>query len=578
MPVKVKCSGCDTVLNAPDRARGKAVKCPKCGTAVRVPAGDTAPAEAEPARREARPAKRKPATVASGDSSEFFAGFDVSRLEDRTTRVCPKCGTTVGAEDVDCPMCGVDLATGGLGTAQRARAGRKGAAPSEYYEKALRDAGKYVGKKQALAWKSFGIFATFGVLALTAWLMLAWCHNWPPQWFWGFIGTMLTLLIPGWVWIVQNQVIKRTLNTKEERYPVRFEAFIAISLGVKAVVWSLLFGFPCWLLFGMPALLIGVDTPAGLSLLAVAVGTFLPIALVCWPVAQTHFVMPITWPGWAVHKVVPDVIRNIGPSLYWVAFALLTAIPVAGIAAGGAFVAAPKLNTLVTTLVTNSSIRSDKQAVELQDPKRGTEATEAQIEGAKRELLEEDWLLLLWPAGAIVATALPLGFWTVFNARSAALFSKLFRANIANLIQHEREYKYVAKTQEERDEMNKEKQATWGGVAVMLFLAAALGSAGGLMYATFGENVGYLLGWGTGLWWGGVVLGALARFGIIGMAFQESTMWGLGCWWVPFMLDVYAFMHWTETKFLYVMSWAAFFLITIPGFALQVAGTVAADV
>jgi len=573
MPVKVKCSGCETVLNAPDRARGKAVKCPKCGTAVKVPAGDAAPV-----KREGAPAKKKPATVASGDSSEFFASLDVSRIEDRTTRVCPKCGAIVGAEDVDCPMCGADLVTGGMGTKQRARAGRKGAAPSEYYGTALRDAGKYLGKKQALAWKSFAIYAIFGTLALFAWLMVAWCHNVPPQAFWIFVASVITLMIPGWGWIVQNQLVRRALNTKEEKYPVRFEPFIAVSLGVKAVFWSLIFGFPCWVLFGMPALLIGLDSPAGLTLLAIAVGTFVPIALVCWPVAQTHFVMPITWPGWAVHKVVPDVLKNIGPSLYWVTFTLLTALPMAGLAAGAWLVAGPKLQSHVDTLVVNSGIRADKQAVELEDVKRGNVASDAQKENAKRELLEEDWLLPLWAAGAIAAISLPAGFWTVYNARSAALFSKLFKANIANLLQHEKEYKYVAKTQEERDaEAAKanQPQATWGGVAVMLFLGAALGSAGGLIYASFGENVGYVYGWGTGLWWGGVVLGALARFGIIGMAFQEDTMWGLGCVWVPFVLDIYSIKNWAETKYLYVMSWAAFFLITIPGFGLQVMGVVA---
>lgn len=564
MPVKVKCSGCETVLNAPDRARGKAVKCPKCGTAVRVPAG------------EASPAKRKPASVASGDSAEFFASLDVNRIEDRNTRVCPKCGTIVGAEDVDCPMCGADIATGGLGVKQRARRGRKGAHPSEYYGTALKDAAKYLGKKQALAWKSFGIFACFGVLALFGWLMVIWCHNWPPQWFWGFVATILTLLVPGWVWLAQNQVIKRTLNTKEEKYPVRFEPFIAVSLGIKAVVWSLLFGFPCWVLFGMPALLIGIDEPAGLTLLAIAVGTFVPVALVCWPVAQAHFVMPITWPGWAVHKVVPDAIRNVGPSLYWATFALLTAIPMAGIAAAGVFVAGPKLTTLVDTLTENANIRADKQAVELEDPKRGMVASEAARQNAQRQLLEEDWTLALWPAGAILAVALPAGFWTVYNARTAALFVKLFRPNIANLIQHEKEYKYVAKTQEERDaEAAATKQATWAGMLVTLFLAAALGSAGGLIYATFGEDVGYLYGWGTGLFWGGLIMHVLARLAIIGMAWQESPFWGIASWWLDIVLWIYAIRNWEETKFMFVTYWAALIFIVIPGAILQAVGTVA---
>src|SRR5690348_3791792 len=38
MPVKVRCSGCQKVLNAPERARGKAIKCPDCATVIKVPA------------------------------------------------------------------------------------------------------------------------------------------------------------------------------------------------------------------------------------------------------------------------------------------------------------------------------------------------------------------------------------------------------------------------------------------------------------------------------------------------------------------------------------------------------------
>ena len=74
MPVKVKCSGCQTVLNAPDRVRGKAVKCPKCGTAIRVPA---------------EAAVKRKATAEAHDD-EFFSSLDVDRLEDRSTRVCQR--------------------------------------------------------------------------------------------------------------------------------------------------------------------------------------------------------------------------------------------------------------------------------------------------------------------------------------------------------------------------------------------------------------------------------------------------------------------------------------------------------
>jgi hypothetical protein len=214
--------------------------------------------------------------------------------------------------------------------------------------------------------------------------------------------------------------------------------------------------------------------------------------------------MPITMPGWMIHKVLPDVGRNIGPCLYWATFAVLTFLPVAGVAAGGWFLAGPKLMSHIETLNYNAGVNADKQAVALADPKRGVEVTDAQKQGAQRELREEDWTLSLWAAGAVVAIALPLGFWTVYNTRTAGLFVKLFRPNLEELIAHEREYVYVAKTAEERekaDATSNEWSVVFAGAAV----AAALGMAGGMIYATFATDVGYVAGLGLGLMGAGAV-------------------------------------------------------------------------
>jgi TM2 domain-containing membrane protein YozV len=43
MPIVVTCPGCSTTLKAPDAAAGKKVKCPKCTSAVPVPAADSPP-------------------------------------------------------------------------------------------------------------------------------------------------------------------------------------------------------------------------------------------------------------------------------------------------------------------------------------------------------------------------------------------------------------------------------------------------------------------------------------------------------------------------------------------------------
>jgi multisubunit Na+/H+ antiporter MnhF subunit/ssDNA-binding Zn-finger/Zn-ribbon topoisomerase 1 len=556
MPVKVKCTGCQAALNIPDRARGKTVKCPKCGTALRIPA--------------AAPAKRKPASVASGDSSEFFADLDLDRLEDRSTRVCPKCGSMVGQEDVDCPVCGADVQTGGLGTAQRARRGRKGAAPSEYYSKAIKDAARYTGKKQSLAWKSVGIFAGFGVLALLCWMMVIWTHNLPPTVFWVFVASVLTLLLPGWIWLVQNELVKRTLDPKQEKYPVRMEPFIAVSLGIKSISWSLIFGLPVWLVLGLPGLILtNMESGSGPVLIIIACSLFAILALVSWPIAQAHFAMPVTGPGWLVHKVLSDVGRNIGPCLHWATFAVLTAIPVAGIAAGAWLLtpAVDDLTALVETLEYNSQLGAAKQAVEDAQERR-EQPTEEMTRAAQGEFRDIDWMLLLWPAVAIVVTALPLGFWTVYNARSAALLVKLFRPNMLELVGHEKEYVYVVKSREEREKQAEESQ-TWTTVFASVGVTAALGLAGGVIYATFADGVGYLEGIATGLmlFAGLMSLGSIIT--ICRIAWDDSPLVAIASFFIGIVLIIYCLTHWEKTKYPFV-TLLLLTLVSFIGVGLQI--------
>src|SRR5581483_5741728 len=47
MPIVITCPSCSTTLKAPDTAAGKKVKCPKCTSAISVPAAE-APALDEP--------------------------------------------------------------------------------------------------------------------------------------------------------------------------------------------------------------------------------------------------------------------------------------------------------------------------------------------------------------------------------------------------------------------------------------------------------------------------------------------------------------------------------------------------
>ena len=124
MPIRVQCEGCQTVLNVQDQAAGKVIKCRQCGERVKVPmASGTAPAKA----RAPRPARK------SQDPDDLFGDLDLRQAEDTKKKVCPGCTAPVEDGDIECPKCGVNIATGVLSERQRIKRERKGPPPAEFY-------------------------------------------------------------------------------------------------------------------------------------------------------------------------------------------------------------------------------------------------------------------------------------------------------------------------------------------------------------------------------------------------------------------------------------------------------------
>ena len=138
MPVKVRCRKCENVFAAPDRARGKAIRCPECRAPVKVPAG-----------------KRKPGTAtdsaAGTDDETVFSSLDLSQAEDRTARLCPKCAAEVSTDEKTCPHCHVDLQTGVVSSRMQKRLKRKGPNPALFYKAAWGDSWNFMLSNQRLA-------------------------------------------------------------------------------------------------------------------------------------------------------------------------------------------------------------------------------------------------------------------------------------------------------------------------------------------------------------------------------------------------------------------------------------------
>lgn len=124
MPIRVACQ-CGQSLNVPDAAAGKAVKCPKCQQAVKVPgvsaakpAATAKPAAAKPASGPAGPAaaaKPKPsvpATPAATAGAPLADLFESAGLKQRAGVFCPSCDEPSAPGTAICIKCGFNFNEG----------------------------------------------------------------------------------------------------------------------------------------------------------------------------------------------------------------------------------------------------------------------------------------------------------------------------------------------------------------------------------------------------------------------------------------------------------------------------------
>ena len=88
MPVKVRCPTCEKVLNAPETARGKAIKCPGCETKVKVPAGDAAGGDRGAIPAGKRSTKKPAKKAADSDDDDFFWPISISIRSSIAVRRC----------------------------------------------------------------------------------------------------------------------------------------------------------------------------------------------------------------------------------------------------------------------------------------------------------------------------------------------------------------------------------------------------------------------------------------------------------------------------------------------------------
>lgn len=353
MPVKVRCRGCQKVLNAPDKARGKVIQCPECGTKLKVPAGE---GDAPPAP--SRPAKAKPKSAA--DSTDFLAGLNVEQLESEhgEEKVCPYCAADMkDPEDPVCHKCGMNTETGQMDAKEAKKRARKGPDPALFYKAAWSDSWAFLQQHWRLGLRTGLIWTTFLTLSLTSVFMIkVWVfgegqepakieapahpgeeppapkspYQNPGFVFWASMATVFFLGIPGWAWALGMKIIDATMqkeDVKEDR--IQFDIFESLAMGVRLISWPaivMLPLLPVWAGIGYTMggkdVLEGTSSPdTGLILLAVS---YFVVPYLFLPQALVHMSVRHRFKAWILWDQIVVFAANGGATLYWwVVFACL---------------------------------------------------------------------------------------------------------------------------------------------------------------------------------------------------------------------------------------------------------------
>lgn len=479
MPVKVRCPECEKVLNAPDRARGKAIKCPDCGKAVRVPVAK--PTNAKPAQT--NPAKKVSAPPPS--SSMMIANLDLERIEDRETRICPKCGVEVEAEDIECPECHVNLETGVLSDEKKAELSRKGPNPKLYYKEFVKDGVEFWKREKRLSIRLTTSWILFSTLFVLCMFMSVWSIKPLVRYLWIFLGSVNLLIPPGLTWHLHTTIIDATMRKKKKIGKYSFDRFLGAALGLKLIFWFLDIAAPVHLVAIVFFVLASRGMPVALVVAAALEGAAFVFASLLFPVAMVHMSMPITTRGWLLNKLSKPFFRTFRPVVYWCFFFYLTLLgPVACLAVGGIF-SAKGMGLLLKNANENTAIfDAQSQAALIQ---RGKEIPREIERYVHMKELPMNYSALLIPSGALLLATGIFGMTALFSMRTNGLYGRYFMDSL-DLETMIAEVVYVPKARNLGELEAKKAEPSWKpvlmGVGLTYVVAILLGASVGSSFLT----------------------------------------------------------------------------------------------
>ncbi|MCA9053810.1 MAG: RDD family protein [Planctomycetaceae bacterium] len=359
MPVKVRCRGCQKVLNAPDKARGRVVQCPGCGARIKVPDGDAPPTKKSGSKKSA------PKEPSASDSSEFLAGLGVNHLEaeDSEAKVCPYCAADMEAEQTICRKCGMNTVTGQMDSKEAKKRARKGPDPALFYSKAWNDSWEFLsqywrlGLRTSLIWTVFLTGLITCMFLAKTWVFDPAAHA-PEQpavhvegeeaagptnpmmspgfFFWVGMAGVMFLGIPGWYWSLSLKIIDKTMTReelKEDR--IQYDMFESIALGFRLFFWPFVLMMPVGpiyivlaFVFGLLAAITAMQTGAPPSTgLIVMLASFFVGPYLFFPQAMVHMSVRHRYKAWILWDQIVIFFKNAGATLYWWLVAVVVFLP-----------------------------------------------------------------------------------------------------------------------------------------------------------------------------------------------------------------------------------------------------------
>ena len=339
MPVKVRCE-CGAGISAPDAARGKVIKCRKCGEPVRVPKGKASGGGKAPRRKKA--AGPRP----SIDDENFFGALDLDR-EDQDVRICTKCAAEVDEDDIECPACGVNLDTGVLSAKQKKKKKRKGPDLDLFPKVIWSGPAEFLKNNKSLAIRLIGAFSFYATIFCVSLFMTAdYCipdvpsclecdkpfedvGSNPSIWaqfkcarcdkdrawvkvpvilFWGFLTALSGGASMGCFWQLFTLVIQATMSERDSLDRFGFDFFVGVSLGFKILLWPLAVMGVVWIpIAAVVGLLVALEQltlgDSEIQMLAIVAGVIYLIPLWAFPVAISHMSAKYTYRAYIPYDV-----------------------------------------------------------------------------------------------------------------------------------------------------------------------------------------------------------------------------------------------------------------------------------